>query len=344
MITFECGDCKTQLQRDESQAGRITTCSKCLFVLPIPGTSTDNLALGDSTKPAVERNEKKSLASKWSLNRAVFLAIIGGIGAIVLGIFVILTIGAIQKVREAAARVQSINNLKDIAMGFHAFNNTYRQLPFNGGGTNVGAPHTAIAMGGAPNSGSWGFQILPFVNQNSMFQNPDRTKPVPTYLCPGRGRRPADFSKCGGAWTDYFINNYLNDPDEASDPASRNRRHHLKQIQEADGTTHTVMVGHGNISISEYDLNCGVTFSGTVFLGGTVNTMRSGNNGLANPSGISLSRDSYRLPGIGSWGGPFTTGALMAMCDASVRNFPYSVSNFGAFLTPSGQENTFVRE
>lgn len=201
-----------------------------------------------------------------------------------------------------------------------------------------------IAQGGAPNSGSWGFQILPFVNQNSTFQTADRTKPIPLYLCPGRGRPPIDLSKNGGAWTDYFFNNYLNDPDEASDPASRNRRHHLGQIQRGDGVSHTVLVGHGNISVSHYDLKSGVTLSGTVFVGGTVNTMRSGDNGIANPTGVFLSRDSHRLPGIGSWGGPFTKGALMAMCDASVRDFSYSVSNFGAFLTPSGQENALVPE
>ena len=72
--------------------------------------------------------------------------------------------------------------------------------------------------------------------------------------------------------------------------------------------------------------------------------MRAGDNGIANPTGVLLSRDSTKSPGIGSWGGPFAKGVLMAMCDAFVRNFPYAMSNFGAYLTPSGKETVVVPE
>ncbi len=67
--------------------------------------------------------------------------------------------------------------------------------------------------------------------------------------------------------------------------------------------------------------------------------MRAGNNakkGVGNPTGVTLMRDSATNPTIGSWGGPFPQGGLMAMCDGTVRMFPYSMPNFSAFLTPDG--------
>ena len=48
--------------------------------------------------------------------------------------------------------------------------------------------------------------------------------------------------------------------------------------------------------------------------------------------------DSDNAPTIGSWGGPFPQGSLMCMGDSTVRMFPYSVQNLGAFLTPDGGE------
>ena len=98
------------------------------------------------------------------------------------------------------------------------------------------------------------------------------------------------------------------------------------------------MIGHGNISTSEYASARSVTLSGNIFVGGTANTMRGGDNGIANPTGVTLSRDSAQLPGIGSWGGPFSAGALMAFCDGSVRTISYSFESLNDVLTPAGGE------
>ncbi|MFZ0478237.1 MAG: hypothetical protein WAL71_03735, partial [Terriglobales bacterium] len=74
----------------------------------------------------------------------------------------------------------------------------------------------------------------------------------------------------------------------------------------------------------------------------TIGTMRSGNNTTVNkpgnPDGMTLRRDSDQDPTIGSWGGPFPQGALVAVCDGSCRMMSYSTKNFGAFLTPDGGE------
>ena len=53
-----------------------------------------------------------------------------------------------------------------------------------------------------PNSGSWGFQILPFIEQNEAFTKLDRTQEMPVFLCPGRDRPKLETSNGGGAWSD----------------------------------------------------------------------------------------------------------------------------------------------
>jgi hypothetical protein len=106
-----------------------------------------------------------------------------------------------------------------------------------------------------------------------------------------------------------------------------------------DGTSFTILAGQGNINTAQYAANANVVGSTNIFLGGTVGTMRSGDNGVANPTGVVLMRDSAENPGIGSWGGPFPQGALMVMADGTVRMFPYATQNFSAFLTPTGGEN-----
>jgi hypothetical protein len=107
-----------------------------------------------------------------------------------------------------------------------------------------------------------------------------------------------------------------------------------------DGTSNTVMLGHGNINPKQYLSNANVTLSTNIFGGGTFGTARAGKNGAANPKGVTLQRDSENAPEMGSWGGPFAGGALVAFCDGSVRFVSYTLGgdNMGALLTPAGGE------
>jgi prepilin-type N-terminal cleavage/methylation domain-containing protein len=264
---------------------------------------------------------------------------------VIIAFLIALLVPAVQKVREAATRTQSTNNLKQIALAYHNFHDTYRRMPFNGSDAPVGNDkYTAAAKASTVTSGSWGFQILPYIEQAPMYQNLDRKSSVPTYLCPGRGRPGVETSNGGGAWTDYFYNNYLNDPLQAAKPNAADNRRNFIGI--TDGTSNTVMVGHGNIKMSQYPANADVTASSNIFVGGTIGTCRAGDNTTKNkpndPTGASLQQDSNANPGIGSWGGPFQQGALIGMCDGSVRMFPYATKNFSAMLTPDGGEAVFV--
>ncbi|MBI2808796.1 MAG: DUF1559 domain-containing protein [Planctomycetes bacterium] len=244
----------------------------------------------------------------------------------VIAFLIALLVPAIQKVREAAMRTQSMNNLKQIGLSFHNFQDTNKRLPFNGmDGAADGIKFKAAAEGKNSNSGSWAFMILPYLEEGPAFNNVDRKRPMPVFLCPGRARPRLEVSNGGGgAWTDYFYNGYMNkDPKK---PDGGPAKYNLVAIP--DGTSNTVMVGHGNINAKQYKADRDVTLSTNIFKGGTNGTLRGGAFGKGEDKAgtVTIARDSDKAPTVGSWGGPFSGGFLIAMYDGSVRMVSYNVT------------------
>jgi type II secretory pathway pseudopilin PulG len=86
------------------------------------------------------------------------LLIVLAILAILLG----LLLPAVQKVREAAARTQSMNNLKQLTLGLHNYNDTYGLLP----------------PGVDDNKFSAASKLLPFIEQQPLFNRIDFKKSI----------------------------------------------------------------------------------------------------------------------------------------------------------------------
>ena len=120
----------------------------------------------------------------------------------IIAVLIGLLLPAVQKVREAAARVQCANNLKQIGLAVHVHHDTLGAFP--SAGFPYAAPRTMA--GGTPADyrtqwWSWAYQILPYIEQNNLWANSDDTvvaaTPVKIYFCPSR-RSPVVLS--GGYW------------------------------------------------------------------------------------------------------------------------------------------------
>src|SRR5205823_13092413 len=79
-----------------------------------------------------------------------------------------LLVPAVQKVREAAARTQCLNNLKQIGLALHGYHDTYKYLPPWGFDFTV-AP-TPNPYGGQTQGHSALGLILPFLEQGNVIR------------------------------------------------------------------------------------------------------------------------------------------------------------------------------
>jgi len=100
----------------------------------------------------------------------------------IIAILIALLVPAVQKVREAAARTQTNNNLKQCALGCHSFHDTYRKFA---PAYDVGGMYT-----GAGNQQTFWFHLLPYVEADNLYKNPaglnssPPTAIVPPYNAP----------------------------------------------------------------------------------------------------------------------------------------------------------------
>jgi prepilin-type N-terminal cleavage/methylation domain-containing protein len=127
----------------------------------------------------------------------------------IIAILIGLLVPAVQKVREAAARMQSANNLKQIGIALHNCHDTHGKLPTTHGcfpqnGNN-------IPWGGQKPSafGTQQYFLLPYIEQDNVYKavqshSWNSNAVIKTYVAPGDPSLPAEFK----TWSDRGATSY----------------------------------------------------------------------------------------------------------------------------------------
>src|SRR6266568_679652 len=128
----------------------------------------------------------------------------------IIAVLIGMLVPAVQKVREAAARIQCTNNLKQIGLGLHNYHGVYQKFMPARGDLQSPNQNTVFTV-----YGGWMCNLLPYVEQDNLakaittkpfspnfFNN--YTKVVKTYLCPSDGHAQNPPTGGNGAFTDYL--------------------------------------------------------------------------------------------------------------------------------------------
>jgi prepilin-type N-terminal cleavage/methylation domain-containing protein len=245
----------------------------------------------------------------------------------IIAILIGLLLPAVQKVREAAARTQCENNLKQMGLATHSYNDTYKKLP--------NQPVLSAAALGQ----SVFFQLLPFIEQQNLASQGLGTavqNGVTVYVC------PLDVSNTSGHtpnFGSYTANLLVFGVAGAQIPRTF-----------MDGTSNTVIIAEqlaqcsANSSILTWNVwaettgTCG--FSPTATTGIQVGVLQSNctinTAGTLNPHTIPSSSHTASMA-VG-----FADGSVRTVTQASAGNTfsvnGVSTSVWYAYCTPAGGE------
>lgn len=296
----------------------------------------------------------------------------------IIGILVALLLPAVQAARESARRASCLNNLKQVALAFHNFEDSRKELPLS------------VADPTQFGTNNWAPFLLPFIEQGNLangydlkanwWVTPNRevvAVRIPAFCCPStpfqnriQDKPETTPPNKTGACGDYFtpsgvhsdINNSLSTAEQIDLTrdlrgvirwyATDNLKNRFADV--TDGTSNTIMVGEcaGREDVYRGRTRFPVDFVSSVKIrargGAWATTDNAFEIGQRKPWNASFSTipGTVKINNSNEWGHCFyafhTGGANFAFADGSVRFLaePTSLRTLAHLVTRAGAEST----
>ncbi|MFO0014012.1 MAG: DUF1559 domain-containing protein [Planctomycetota bacterium] len=272
----------------------------------------------------------------------------------IIGLVFALLLPAVQMAREAARRTQCSNHLKQLGLALLNHEAVLKSFPGNGGYTSTSSIQDTSgnwieittfdfaealtykwgigAPGATPHAqpGSWGYAVLPYMEQNAPYQKVAIEQPLASFLCPSRARAATlptvddvhgSYASGGWAWskTDY-AGNKLGIPNLPK----------VKRTADiVDGLSTTIALGEKAFHARE-QLPSSWYWDEPLFSGGSDGTVRDGLRLVPDGSW------DYRK----NWGSAHSGVTGFLSFDGAVHwiNHSIALNAFAALLTPDKSE------
>ncbi|HTU23313.1 MAG TPA: DUF1559 domain-containing protein [Gemmataceae bacterium] len=261
----------------------------------------------------------------------------------IIAILIGLLLPAVQKVREAAARTQCVNNLKQMGLALQNHHDTYNFLPTGGVNTLNVVMNGATPTVGQAQQASWAYQILPFLEQQNAYNLGSGAAKVliKPYFCPSR-RGPTILTNTGYAGFDYYASGVA--PTGASPSGTftipgtgvstrgiiaPNSMACVTLVQISDGTSNTLAVGEKSLCPSLLNTGNDHCDNEGYMWGADCGDTTCWDNSVGCPTTQPQQDSTYAKPcalSTSGFGSSHPAKFNAVFCDGSVQNISYSVT------------------
>jgi hypothetical protein len=268
--------------------------------------------------------------------------VLSGVLTLLNGFILLLLVPSVSNVRASAARMQEMNNLKQLGLAVHSYNDVFQKMP----------AAYAVRNPIDQQEHSMFFHLLPFIEQQGVFQQPglvpknanDRGSVViPTFLSPHEEKtNPTGRVNFAGnlrVFSNVGATTMLGQPVPLA--ATMDNQLSVQRIQ--DGSSNTAMFATrfgecGNPLVSTLFDGIRPNAAGSPFFGAGVHNIAADDVAAADRTFQLMPTAANCQPNASVYGHAFVRqGLAVAICDGSVRSISPTITpqNFQAFLCPS---------